>query len=241
MLTYSGYCKRCGKSHSIDQGDSIRYGLDLLGKLEKFGNLEFNGARGEFSTDYLYGHARGQMFGVMVCRDESGREVVLKAFSGQYNGHWIINGWVPPVLNWESFVEITPPVDKKIKELSFLIDAEKDLIVKRDMELERKRLSQNLMKETHALYSLRNFRGEENPLVEVFKKGRGIPTGTADCCAPKLVNHAVRNRLKPTGMCEFFFGKANLSGTRKHGEFYSSCEDKCEPILGFMLCGLDEL
>ena len=39
-----------------------------------------------FSTDYLFGEARGQMFGLLECRDDQGRIVVLRAFSSLYNG-----------------------------------------------------------------------------------------------------------------------------------------------------------
>lgn len=78
-------------------------------------------------------------------------------------------------------------------------------------------------------------------IEEAFCEDKGIPTGTGDCCAPKLLNYAARNRLKPIGISEFFFGRENKSETRKHGEFYPSCKIKCEPILGFMLCGLEDM
>ena len=103
---------------------------------------------------------------------------------------------------------------------------------------QRKLLSQNLMKEIHSLYNISNFRGETMPLNDIFI-GNGIPTGTGDCCAPKLLNEAARRRFIPKGLLEFYWGKENPSKTRQHGHFYTSCIDKCQPILGFMLCGLE--
>jgi tRNA pseudouridine32 synthase/23S rRNA pseudouridine746 synthase len=203
-------------------------------------NLRTDGRLGDaslpskFSTDYLFGEARGHMFGVLECKDSSGNTVVLKAFSGQYNGEWLADGWVPPILDVDEFYRLSDPVDREIKQLDRLIAEKKDP----ELIQRRKALSQELMKNLHALYTLTNFRGEAKPLTEVFKGG--IPTGAGDCCAPKLLNYAALNGLKPLGLSEFYWGKENRSGTRKHGEFYPACAEKCQPILGFMLCGIEE-
>ena len=60
-----------------------------------------------------------------------------------------------------------------------------------------------------------------------------------DCCAPKLLDHAARNNLKPVGIAEFYWGPSNPSQTKKHGQFYPACRGKCEPILGHMLEGME--
>lgn len=184
-----------------------------------------------FSTDYLWGEARGQMFGVLVCVTDGGEVVVLRAFSCQYNGTWRVDGWVPPLIDVDEFLRITKPVDREIKALDARIAAG------RDPELVRRRraLSQDLTARIQGLYRLHNFRGEARPLTEVFPGG--IPTGAGDCCAPKLLNHAARHGLHPVGISEFFWGRENRSGTRQHGEFYPACAEKCQPILGFLLCG----
>ena len=96
------------------------------------------------------------------------------------------------------------------------------------------------MRDIHSLYRLTNFRGETTTLDEAFIGDSGIPTGTGDCCAPKLLHFAAQNDLRPLGISEFFWGKENISGEHHHGSFSSSCVEKCRPILGFMLCGLDE-
>ncbi len=174
------------------------------------------------------------MFGVLECMAANGNIVVLRAFSCQYNGEWLVDGWVPPVLDVVELQRITDPVDCEIKTLDQMISERREPgLIRR-----RKALSQDLMKRIHGLYRLTNFRGETRPLTEVFQGG--IPTGTGDCCAPKLLNYAAIHGLTPLGISEFYWGRENRSGTRRHGEFYSACAEKCQPILGFMLCGIGE-
>lgn len=243
-ISVKGFCKKCDKEHSLFEGNAKNFCFELIEKLEKEKRLDFNVkpefSDPRFSTDYLFGKARGQMFGVMECENPAGEKVFLKAFSGQYNGVWEIDGWVPPVLNVSEFDKLVDEDDKKIKALGRKIetlsgnDTEKKELVKK-----RRILSQKLLKKIYALYELENFCGEKKSLSDIFE-GKGIPTGTGDCCAPKLLNYAVKNRLKPLSLAEFYFGKENLSQTKKHKNFYPSCQDKCYPILGFILCGIKE-
>lgn len=246
MINCSGYCKKCGKVHSLGEGDSKKYALDLLSQLEKEHRIDLEvpteKSDPRFSNDCLYSEFRGQMFGVLECLNSSGEKVILKAYSCQHNGIWNCAGWMPPLVDVEKFYEIMNPVEIEIKRLCKIIDS----MDKQDTELQplkkqRKGLSQKLMQDIFSLYSFTNFRGETVGIEEAFCEDKGIPTGTGDCCAPKLLNYAARNRLKPIGISEFFFGRENKSETRKHGEFYPSCKIKCEPILGFMLCGLEDM
>ena len=243
-LSCNGYCIKCGKEHCLIEGIARKYCLELMRKLEKEKRIDIDtcaeNADPEFSTDYLFGDALGQMFGILVGRGRNGKEVVLKAFSGQYNGVWNIEGWVPPLFDTGDFDISSRDVDKEIKRLGNKIGLLPDgSVIKFDLLRKRKKLSQDLMRKIHSLYRLINFNGEESSLFNAFVENRGIPTGTGDCCAPKLLNYAARNDLIPTGIAEFYFGKTNRSGTKKHKEFYTSCKNKCRPILGFLLCGLD--
>jgi len=215
--------------------------MDELHQLKRI-DYQTNSANADsrFSTEYLLGPARGQMFGVLECENRQGEIIILRAFSGQYNSVWAVDGWVPPVFDVAAYDRIMVAGDLRIKDLGQKIEsetAEKSLV--RELKEKRKKLSRSLMKELHLLYDLPNFRGESRPLVDFFKHLNGPPTGAGDCCAPKLLCHAARNNLRPLGLAEFYWGRENPSGSRQHGHFYSSCEDKCLPILGFILCGAE--
>lgn len=192
-----------------------------------------------FSTEYLFGKARGQMFGVMVFKDKDGIGGALPAFSGQFDGTWHVAGWVPPLFDVDLFYSTTFEDEKEIKRLSHEMKKfQKGSPEQRQMTWTRKAISRELMKEIHGLYSLKNFHGKNASIYEAFTDPRGIPTGTGDCCAPKLLHYAATNQLTPLGIAEFYWGKENRSKTRQHGSFYTSCQEKCAPILGFLLCGL---
>ena len=192
-------------------------------------------------TESLYGRARGKMFGVLVCKTEEGNELVLKAFSGQYEGQWEIEGWVPPLFDVQVFNTLNIPKEREIKALSRQLK-NPSLPEEERGQLHRKRkeLSQKLMLAIHRLYRLHNFNNQQCSLPDLFPEGTGIPTGTGDCCAPKLLNHAARNDLQPVAIAEFYWGKSNKSHTRHEAQFYPACTDKCGPILGFLLCGINQ-
>ena len=194
-----------------------------------------------FSTEYLFGKARGKMLGVLVCRQTDGSKVALKAFSGQYNGAWQIEGWVPPLFDSAQWLRVNKGPEREIKGLGMEIAAVGANTPRgKELLLIRKRRSAILMKTLHGLYTLHNFCSQRRSLLEAWSGDNGIPNGTADCCGPKLLNTAAKNNLLPLGMAEFFYGRPNKQDTRRHGRFYSPCQEKCRPILGFLLCGLDK-
>lgn len=240
-----GYCSHCKTEHSFFEGITRQYCLELMQQLEEKKRIDLltkdEDADPKFSTDYLFGEARGQMFAVMVCREKNGKLSLLRAFSCQYNGEWEVGGWVPPLFDVKEFKSMTYDVEREIKALGREIDLLETRSSQRQrLAKERKTLSQKLMKDIHSLYRLTNFRGETKSLYEAFSGAAGIPTGSGDCCAPKLLNYAAQNDLTPLGLAEFYWGKENRSATRQHGNFYPACQEKCQPILGFMLCGLDD-
>jgi hypothetical protein len=212
--------------------------------LRRYRSIDLSADRGKadprLATDWLYGEARGKMFGVLECRAGDGSIVILRAFSGQYNGLWEIDGWAPPLFDSRQLEKISIPTEKEIKRLGRKMAASDIPACQLELQRRRRQLSRDLMRQIHGLYRLTNFRGENASLAAAYMKDGGIPTGTGDCCAPKLLIMAARTGLVPLGMAEFFWGRCNRSGGREEGCFYPSCNEKCEPILGFLLCGLDE-
>ena len=225
-VVQKAFCSSCGCDHILPREPAMAAARDLMAHMDQ-----------KLATEYLYGEARGKMFGTLVCRTPGGKKKVLKAFSGQYNGQWEMKGWVPPLFDVEKFKSLNDPVEKQIKALG-RDAAATTAPIREDILQKRKQLSQKLMKEIHTLYTLHNFRGEQCSFFDLFQDGRGIPTGTGDCCAPKLLNFAAIHNLQPLGLAEFYWGKTNRSASRHEGQFYLACEGKCGPILGFLLCGI---
>jgi hypothetical protein len=237
-----GWCVRCDREHALPVGPARGPALDLFERMEAAGRIDFDSPDPDprFSTDYLYGRAGGQMFGVLVARDVRGGTVVLKAFSGQYNSLWELDGWVPPLIDTARFRRDTFEAEQRIKGMGREIGAQPPGSPARDRLVhKRRRASATLMQSIHAMYRLPNSRGQIVPLPLAVHPEGNAPTGTGDCCAPKLLGYAATHNLAPLGLAEFYFGRTNRSGTREHGRFYPSCLDKCGRILGFMLCGLE--
>lgn len=240
-----GFCLRCGREHWLGPGNTQHLCRELTRQFDSLGTIDLfstpPGSVSTLETAPLFGPARGKMFGVMECLKPDGTNVILYAFSGQYNGFWLAEGWAPPLFEIDDFLALTVDKEKQIKQLGREIDKcsphSSDWLVQRK---KRRLLSRQLMRDIHSLYRLANFQGVTATLEEAFTGNNGIPTGTGDCCAPKLLNFAAKNNMHPLGISEFFWGKENISGGHRHGSFTSSCVEKCQPILGFMLCGLED-
>jgi len=105
----------------------------------------------------------------------------------------------------------------------------------RELRQRRKALSRQLQAQMHAAYSLTNFSGQSLSLQELMPGG-SMPTGTGDCCAPKLLHYAATQGLKPLAMAEFWWGSSSVD--KVQGEFYGACAERCQPLIGFLLSGL---
>ncbi len=245
LLTDSckGFCTHCRKTHNLAEGNSRVACVELMKIMKDAERIDYTVSNKKTdpkcATSYLFGKARGKMFGVLECLGPDGSPVLLKAFSGQYNGLWEVEDWVPPIFKVATWQKTQFIIEKEIKRMGKIIDSLPINSQERGASLfKRKKLSQDLMIKLHSLYIIRSFRGQSSPLAQVFPGQGGIPTGTGDCCAPKLLNYAICHNLTPISISEFYWGRKNKSGTRHHGHFYPSCNDKCHPILGYMLCGL---
>jgi tRNA pseudouridine32 synthase/23S rRNA pseudouridine746 synthase len=104
-----------------------------------------------------------------------------------------------------------------------------------ELKQQRKALSRQLQTQMHAAYSLTNFAGQSLSLQQLLPTG--TPTGTGDCCAPKLLHYAATHQLKPLAMAEFWWGSASVPD-KIPGEFYGACAERCQPLMGFLLSGI---
>jgi tRNA pseudouridine32 synthase / 23S rRNA pseudouridine746 synthase len=122
--------------------------------------------------------------------------------------------------------------DAILQPLQEILDLNDDRI--RELKQQRKIRSRQLQAQMHDAYRLMNFLGTSSSLRELMPAG--IPTGTGDCCAPKLLHYAASHQLKPIAMAEFWWGEDSQG--KRQGEFYGACEERCQPLMGFMLAGL---
>lgn len=238
------YCNKCCEHHSLSGNVSESAIHRLMDFFETNDSIDIFSKipdRTLFGTETLFGEARGKMFGVLEGIDLNNQKTVLYGFSGQFNGHWVVPGWAPPLFDLAAFHDTHDNTEKRIKELtSILYNLTPNSDKYNEIYRERRALSRSLMLQIHDLYNLKNFRGETEKLHYFFTQSKGIPTGAGDCCGPKLLNFALSKGITPTGIVEFYWGKTNKSGTKFHKHSYPSCQDKCAPILGFLLCGLKE-
>ncbi|WP_258541695.1 RluA family pseudouridine synthase [Parvicella tangerina] len=103
---------------------------------------------------------------------------------------------------------------------------------------QRKAKSNQLQQQLFEQYNFLNAKGETKNVLDLFG-GEVPPAGTGECAAPKLLQFAYQHNFQPIAMAEFWWGNSPKKEIRKHWEFYPACKRKCEPVLGFMLQGLD--
>ncbi|MCB9361109.1 MAG: RluA family pseudouridine synthase [Flavobacteriales bacterium] len=105
------------------------------------------------------------------------------------------------------------------------------------LKKKRKELSAKTQHQIFSAYKFLNIKQKEKSLLDIFKDYTP-PAGAGECAAPKLLQYAFLNNLKPIAMAEFWWGASPKSDIKKHKLFYPSCIGKCKPILSHMLEGM---
>jgi tRNA pseudouridine32 synthase/23S rRNA pseudouridine746 synthase len=212
---------------------------------------------------YIAGHEeiredadRGKMFGVLVVEIptgeptaivDAGRLGFLAAYSGLLAGR---NDWpyfVPPVFDAQQPDGYFKTQEREISRISR--DSRESRLSRDSSDSNSKQLSQDLQTWLFHQYRLLNGRGEVKDLVDVWQEYYNRPKllrkyplppgGTGDCCAPKLLQYAYQQGLKPLCMAEFWWGETTKEELRHHLNYYPACRGKCKPVLTWMLQGLD--
>lgn len=132
-------------------------------------------------------------------------------------------------LLWHEKISIT---QRKLYELEQAVTA---------IQKERQSRSSSLQNLLFEQYQIKNSEGNTKPLQEVFEPTpqHTPPAGSGDCAAPKLLQYAFNHNLKPLTLAEFWWGESPKSEVRQHKNYYPACIGKCEPILNWMLTGLE--
>jgi tRNA pseudouridine32 synthase/23S rRNA pseudouridine746 synthase len=107
------------------------------------------------------------------------------------------------------------------------------------LKKERKEKSNYLQQTLFSKYAFLNLQKELKNLLDVFNDPAiKPPAGSGECSAPKLLQYAFANDLKPISMAEFWWGISPNSAVRKHKNYYPACQSRCKPILTHMLQGI---
>lgn len=110
-------------------------------------------------------------------------------------------------------------------------------------ELREKRaaMSADIQRRIFQSYTFLDSANQQKSLLDIFKETpfNTPPAGAGECAAPKLLQYAFLNQLKPIAMAEFWWGMSPESEVKIHQEFYPACRGKCEPILSHMLKGIE--
>ena len=189
--------------------------------------------------------AEGKMLGVLRVRRPDGSEDDLYAFSGLAGGRNRVEGFVPPIYDL-----LDPEGHFKQEEAAIVALTRRIQAMRGDgnasenecaaLIRERRDRSVNLQEWIFEQFIVHNARGESLSIAEVFaRRGLVPPGGTGECAAPKLLEHAYRNGLKPLALGEFWYGASPEGELRRAGSFYPACTGKCGPLLAFMLEGLE--
>ena len=125
----------------------------------------------------------------------------------------------------------------------------------------RKLKSDQLQRWLFSQFTFLNAQGERSDLLSIFRNyyllhspksvlathyaamGEQItlfpPSGTGECCEPKLLQYAFVHGMRPVEMAMFWWGEPPKTEIRQHGQFYPACNGKCKPLLTWMLKGMN--
>lgn len=202
-------------------------------------------------------NGQGIMIGVAVCQKSDGSSVILNTVSGiskriKGSEEAELGIFVEPIVSSEEIENALKKNDFQIHQFTEKINLLKEKRKRTDGKFEnqteeesqlikkRSDLCDESLKKVFGLYSFHCADGKKRSLLEICeKKQKNLPpTGTGDCCAPKLLDFAFKNQLSIKSLAEVFYGKSNKF--RTDGKLYEPCDERCALILPEML-GLEIL
>ena len=132
-------------------------------------------------------------------------------------------------------------LSEKIKELKKIPLTEENNSELKILNCKLKKLCDESLEKVFALYKFHCIDGKVRPLKEICEKynhGKLPPTGTGDCCAPKLLDYAFSHNLKPISLAEIQYplpkNTAHCSLLTAH-YVIPPCDERCGILLPAML------
>lgn len=187
--------------------------------------------------EYDFSSKKGKMFGILAIQKEDNSVAYLGAVSGKIPIGATINNFIPSVFNDSADDFFINKGMLELTELSTQIENVNIPFLKSSLKENRKQKSIELQTQLFKHYNFLNLSRKSKNIIEIFKQSSqgNPPSAAGECAAPKLLNFAFANQLKPIAIAEFWYGNSDKKKVRKHKEFYPACKNKCKPILEFML------
>ena len=187
--------------------------------------------------DYDFKTQRGKMFGVLVVQKSDGSLGYLGTMSGVFPGGKTCDRFVPSVFDTSTDDFYINKGMSELSEIGTIIKNSSNQKKINELTELRKQKSHNIQQWLFENYVFSTSTGKTKNVANIFAdSGYGNPPAAAgECAAPKLLQYAFSNQLKPVALAEFWWGNISKSKERKHLGFYPACEDKCRAVLGFML------
>ena len=207
---------------------------------------------------------QGLMIGSLVCWESDAGQGAEGGGSGCRVGLYAVSGnnkqlvadeplenlfaeksiFVPSIVSSEKIDQALEENDFKIHELTDQIN-KLTLVNKTSPEIkalseERTLLTDESLRKVFSLYEFTRYDGKKISLNQIIHNHNNHlpPTGTGDCCAPKLLSYAFEHGLEPVSMDEVYYGRDTAH--KINGTSYAPCDERCGYILPEIL-GLEIL
>ena len=177
------------------------------------------------------------MFGALVVQMPDESYAYLAAVSGNLLGEATCEEFVPPIFDETLNDHFLDRGMTELSEINAQIKSSNDATKIATFKELRRNKSFALQQRLFESYDFLNVKGEQKNVLQIFEQSTRDhpPAAAGDCAAPKLLQYAFANSLKPIAIAEFWWGIPSKDEEREHLEFYPSCTKKCRPILEYML------
>lgn len=187
--------------------------------------------------NYDFRTRKGKMFGVLVIQDNNKKYRYLGAVSGKIDRKVDCKELAPSVfdVSTDSFF-----INRGMTELTVLcnkINTLEDKSVRNKLKEERRIKSTALQQKLFENYYFSNKSGQAINLIEIFSNALNKlpPSAAGECAAPKLLQYAYNQNLKPIAWTEFWWSHSDNKSEKQHKAFFPACKDRCRYILEYML------
>jgi len=187
--------------------------------------------------EYDFTKQKGKMFGVLVVEKEDNTYGYLGAISGKIPINASANKFIPSTFDTSTDDFFIDKGMTELTEIGKLIESTTSLSEAETLTEKRKQKSADIQQQLFENYRFLNVHGDEKDVLQIFEhSSHGKPPSAAgECAAPKLLNFALKNGLRPIAIAEFWWGHPPNHKNKEHLAFYPACKNKCRPILEFML------